>query len=191
MTLPSNYDLVNSNYVSTTNAIRASITKYLEHVGNNHVRDIEIEDWVSGSWAHIWRKIDSYDPSKGSFRTWACKIAFRLAADYARKLPKEFLMDDYQIFYDEGEDEEGKESAIENTADHTVSQADEILIGQETENKIRDILSVQSDTKQEIVNLTAIGFTPHEIAAELGLSVNSVRVRKAEVLKTLRNRLAA
>lgn len=134
------------------------------------VKDNKVaEDVVQDTFVKIWKKIQSFDQSKGSFFTWILNIARNTAIDQYRKLAKVNLIpiQTNENFVDLGN--------IENSS-------------QKTDNiGIVDLLKVLPEEQQQIITyLYFKGFTQQELSDELNIPLGTVKTRSRSAIKALK-----
>ncbi len=122
-----------------------------------------IEECMNDIFLGIWRNIDSFDESRGSFEGWAAGVARLEAIDTLRKIQREqriqtVSMEDMEI------PQEGS----------SVSELAEAELSEET----KEILGCLSDKDQELFRRVFLEEEePESAGAALGISRNNVYVR--------------
>lgn len=131
------------------------------------------EDNVQDTFVKVWKKIGSYDNSKGSFFTWILNINRNAAIDKYRKLSKKTLISiqTSENFVDLGKGENAKQKT-----DH---------IG------ISDLVKVLPEKEQVILEYIYFkGFTQQETADELDIPLGTVKTRSRSAIKGLKELFA-
>jgi len=73
------------------------VTKCAKH----YIRGFDSEDLAQELRMHLWRKLDKYDPSKASFRTWANMVMRNRLKDIHRRtvMPRRDLLTDKETVF--------------------------------------------------------------------------------------------
>jgi len=132
------------------------------------VRDEEAsQDVLQDSFIKVWKNIQSYDSSKGSFFTWMLNIARNTSIDALRKLKREGKSENQNW---------------ENSVD---------VIGTVQQNvntiglsKLVEQLPVEQRTMIEYQYFN--GYTQQEVADELGMPLGTVKTRTRLAMRELR-----
>ncbi|WP_439573212.1 sigma-70 family RNA polymerase sigma factor [Phreatobacter sp.] len=133
------------------------------------------EELMQEAMVTVWRKAGQFDPAKASASTWLFTIVRNLRIDaYRREKRPELDPDD---------------PALAREPD---PQADALLSGQQSADRLRDALRLLNDNERIILNLAYFDDKSHsEIAAELGLPLGTVKSRIRLAFAKLRNALGA
>lgn len=130
------------------------------------------EDLLQDVFVKIWKKIDTYDPGKGTLFTWIINIARHICIDYLRS--KQYKQQQRVV-------ENAFESTELITAQyepiHNILQAELQNVTQKLEVKHRQVI--------EMVYFR--GYTHEETAQMLNIPVGTVKTRTRAGLKQLRN----
>lgn len=134
---------------------------------NKHGHSSEdAEELMSNVIMEIARKIDAFNPSKGSFRSWIGSIAHRRSIDLYRKNGKKIIE---QTMPDDWW------SLIGQRGDFSAHERDQSLDSLLKE-RIESILVLLSDREKELLRLRAEAHSLNEIAIMLGMEKNAVSV---------------
>lgn len=127
------------------------------------------EDAVQDAFIKIWKKIHSFDVSKGSFFTWILNVNRNTAIDKYRKLSKRTLVPI-----------QTSESIVNNkNGNASDQQIDHIGIS--------DLVKVLPEKEQIILEYIYFkGFTQQETADALNLPLGTVKTRSRSALKGLK-----
>jgi RNA polymerase sigma-70 factor (ECF subfamily) len=136
------------------------------------VRDPErAEDVAQEVFLEVWRKAPTYEPSKGTAKTWILTIAHRRAVDAvrrneaSRKYEARTLVDDVQH---------------DNPGDG--------LLVREEQKQVRDCLKTLTDLQLESVQLAYYnGYTYSEVATLLDKPLPTIKTRMRDGLIRLRD----
>ncbi len=126
-------------------------------------------DVLQDSFVKIWKNIDKYDESKGSFFTWMLNICRNTSIDKLRKLQREGKVE-IQTF----------ETFVSTSAGHQVEQNVDQIGLKETVDTL--------DPEQKIIveYLYFGGYTQQEVSDELNIPLGTVKTRARAALKALR-----
>lgn len=130
------------------------------------VDEAEAQDLLQDSFIKIWKKIDTYDSSKGSLFTWILNLCRNLCIDRLRS--KEYKhkiqrFDKYVVYIESGERE--KTDSID----------------------LKENLNILSPEQREIIDLAYFGgYTQQEISEELTIPLGTVKTRVRAALLVLR-----
>lgn len=131
------------------------------------------EDLLQDVFVKIWKKIDSYNPAKGTLFTWMINIARNLCIDYLRS--KEYRQ---QMKVVDGGLDQGEISASASLEpNYNIANTELHKVTQELEVKHRQVI--------EMVYFR--GYTHEEVAQMLNIPVGTVKTRSRAGLKQLRN----
>ena len=132
------------------------------------VGDREIaEDLVQDTFVKIWKNIEQYDFSRGTFFSWIFNIARNTGLDYRRS--KAFKKEEQNVSLD---------NIIQLDQQYS-EQPDVSLIG------LRDVVFKLDTEYREIIDLIYFyGFTQEETAQKLNIPLGTVKTRtRAAILK--------
>lgn len=136
-----------------------------------------VDDCMNDILFGIWKNIDSYDESKGSFLNWASAVAQLKAIDYLRKAGWELK----SVSLDELELELPQEDA-----------GLAALIEQELSEGMQELLSCLNEQDRELfLRIYGNEEDPGKTGKEMGLTKNSVYVRLSRGKKKMRMFAAA
>lgn len=144
-------------------------SKALFGVSSKIVRSDEIaEDVLQESFVKIWKKIHSYDDSKGRLFTWMLNIVRNTSIDKLRKLKS-------QGKYEIQELKPNVDLGVNNAKINTNH------IG------VKELLAKLSPEQQEMIEyLYFNGYTQQEVSEELNIPLGTVKTRSRAALKELR-----
>lgn len=133
------------------------------------------EDVVQEAFLSAWRRAGSYDPARGSLRTWLLGIVHHRAVDALRRTG--------------GEARRRVDLPVEELdVDADVSVEREVL-DRDRAGLVRSALAALPPDQQQVIDLAYFGgFTHTEIAAMLALPVGTVKGRMRLGLGKLRTR---
>lgn len=141
--------------------------------------DAAAQDVVQDTIVRAWRAGDRYDPAKASLRTWLFAIARNVVADHLtarRRAPQPAPHPDPT----QDTDERRKDLM---TADHTTLLDDADLVA-------RALDTISDDHRTAIVETYLHDRAYDDVAAELGVSVSTLRSRVFHGLRHLRRAMA-
>jgi RNA polymerase sigma-70 factor (ECF subfamily) len=145
------------------------------------------EDALVEGKVKAWNNKDKYDPSKAGFKAWFFRIALNTLIDNIKKAaPEQFAvrLDSYS-----GEESHIKEW-IENRADNVVG-ADSVYGGIEQQQEYNDALDILEKLPENLRVPMYMLFVEdksyNEIAEELGIKPEAVRVRVCRAKKMAQN----
>ena len=144
-------------------------SKALFGVSSKIVRSDEVaEDVLQESFVKIWKKIHSYDDSKGRLFTWMLNIVRNTSIDKLRKLKS-------QGKYEIQELKPNVDLGVKNSKINTNH------IG------VRELLTKLPPEQQEMIEyLYFNGYTQQEVSDELNIPLGTVKTRSRAALKELR-----
>ena len=126
-------------------------------------------DVLQEVFVNIWRKINSYDPTKGRLFTWMLNIARNAAIDKVRSKGYRDNQKNQPII-------EGENSGI------TMSSNPEV-----TDVGLKKILTKLNEESRKLIDLSYFqGFTHEEIAKMLGIPLGTVKTRIRTAIIQLR-----
>ena len=129
-----------------------------------------VDECMNDIFLGIWKNIDSFDASRGSFKNWAGGIARLQAIDCLRRASRELSV--------------ASLDGLEIPAEDTSLLA---LIEQELSEETQALLSCLAPKDQELfLRIYAREEEPHQVSWEMGLTVNSLYVRLFRGKKKLR-----
>jgi RNA polymerase sigma-70 factor (ECF subfamily) len=154
------YSYLYDNYAAALNGIISPI-----------VNDTELaNDVLQEVFVSIWKKIDSYDPSKGRLFTWLLNIARNASIDKIRS--KGYRNSKQNLSIPENGD---------MNIGSSVSQPDIDLIG------LKRLLLKLKDDYRRLIDLSYFqGFTHEEIAKALNIPLGTVKTRIRTALTQLK-----
>jgi RNA polymerase sigma-70 factor, ECF subfamily len=134
------------------------------------VADREVaEDLLQDTFVKIWKNIEQYDNTRGTFFSWIFNIARNTGLDYRRS--KAFKKDEKNISLD----------AIVQLDQQHSEQPDISLIG------LRDVVFKLDPEYKEIIDLIYFfGFTQEETAQKLNIPLGTVKTRTRAAIMKLR-----
>ncbi len=128
------------------------------------------EDITSDVFHKAFQKIDSYDPTKGTFSAWIYRIARNSVIDHYRTAKKTVDIEDA---FDLGEE------------DRTIDEHDTLL----TLGKVREFLELLSARQREIITLRVWEeLSYREIAERIGGTEDSAKMAFSRAMKELREK---
>ena len=134
-------------------------------------RDREVaHDVLQNVFVNIWRKIESYDPSKGRLFTWMLNITRNTCIDYLRSRNHK-----YQVLTDA------------NTEPGTKGAAESVHPYHSEHNELR-ALAHKLDTKyRQVIDLVYFwGYSQDEVAKMLNMPLGTVKTRSRTGIQQLR-----
>ena len=136
------------------------------------VRDPErAEDVAQEVFLEVWRKAPTYEPSKGTAKTWVLTIAHRRAVDAVRRNEASRKYEAKTVVDDVQHDAPGDE-----------------LIEREEQQQVRDCLKTLTDLQLESVQLAYYnGYTYNEVATLLDKPLPTIKTRMRDGLIRLRD----
>ncbi len=157
----------------------AQLRTYL-HGWMGQVDSFTVDDICSRSFEKAFRQICSFDPSKASFGTWLRSIAHNTALDVleseVRAHPRHLT-----VSIDDSERTAGMAEAIQDDVDTPL----ESIIRVETRQATAAAIDALPELYRNIARRRLLdGLQYKEIAAELGMELNTVRtrIRRAKML---------
>lgn len=148
------------------------------------VRDeAEADDLVQEAFLFIQRKASTFDPSKGTARSWIVNLAYKRAIDRRRYLNTRHFYTSLGI----------DDSALQLADDRaSVAQRDEALDAILAKDKLEKTLAALSESQRDTLHLYFFeGYTLGEIAAKLDQPLGNVRNHYYRGLEKLRKELFA
>lgn len=139
-----------------------------------------IEECMNDIFFGIWKNIDSFDESRGSFSSWAAGVARLQAIDTLRKIQREFRFETVSL---EDADVLQEDAAFRMTEQELSAETEEILrcLNEKDRELFRRIFLEEED--------------PGEVGEALGISRDNVYVRifrgKRKIRKKVRERKEA
>lgn len=131
--------------------------------------DGDAEDVLQDAFVKIWKKINTFDESKGTIFTWMLNIARNTAIDKYRKLKREGKVDIQTLDYSVDEVENGSSKMSTET------------IGLK---ELVDKLSPEYQLMIEYIYFK--GYTQQEVADELEMPLGTVKTRVRKAVSQLR-----
>jgi RNA polymerase sigma-70 factor (ECF subfamily) len=137
-------------------------------VASKVVRSDEIaQDVVQDSFVKIWKKVETYDSSKGTFFTWMLNITRNTAIDFLRKTKKENPASIQDI-----------ENSV-HIRDGAAQNIDTIGIAALVNN-------LNEDQRILVEYIYFKGFTQQEVSDELGIPLGTVKTRIRSAVQELK-----
>jgi RNA polymerase sigma-70 factor, ECF subfamily len=134
----------------------------------------QAEDLVQETMLAVWRKADSFDPTRAGVATWIFTIARNQRIDGIRRLPRRAL---------DAEDP--------SLAPMPPAAPDAVLGTLQQETRLRQALSTLPTEQAEVIRLSFFEDRPHaEIERALGIPLGTVKSRLRLALSRLRTHLA-
>jgi RNA polymerase sigma factor (sigma-70 family) len=131
------------------------------------------EDLAGAAKDRIRTRLDEYDPARGSFNSWAYKVAYHAVIDKVRELH----LDKKEVSYDAM-----PEGALLTMADPAKDYADD---------RVKEEVDRLPDAQATIIRMRFVQMLCiEEIARKVHLSRKQVRLRLQKAMVTLRRRLA-
>lgn len=160
---------IKSGNVEAFERLYDNYSKALFGVSSKIVRSDEIaEDVLQEAFVKIWKKIHSYDASKGRLFTWMLNIVRNTSIDKLRKLKS-------QGKYEIQELKPNVDLGVNN------SKININHIG------VKDLLAKLSPEQQEMIEyLYFNGYTQQEVSDELNIPLGTVKTRSRAALKELK-----
>ena len=133
----------------------------------------QIDECMNDIFFGIWKNIDSFDESKGSFQNWAAGVARLTAIDYLRRASR------------------GLQSVSLDALELELPQEDAAmlaLVEKEFSSETRALLDCLDPKDQELfLRIYANEEDPKQVSSELGLTRNSLYVRLFRAKKKMRS----
>jgi RNA polymerase sigma factor (sigma-70 family) len=152
----------------------------------------DAEECVSDLFVAVWREIDSYDPARGSLRTWLTMRTKFIALDRRRQIQRRqhlatTSLDASEATFGRGGDGYGGEGAAGHLADMSMEG---LLEQRERREELREALESLSSLDLKLVYMRYFQLASTEdISAATGLSRHAVDTRLWRVRKSLREAL--
>ncbi|MCQ2136365.1 MAG: RNA polymerase sigma factor [Bacteroidales bacterium] len=141
------------------------------------LRGEDKEDLTEDVKERIFRKESSFDPAKGSFNSWASKIAYNTIADYLDK--KNRVIVEPLYFTDETGDLYERDDVF------TTTTAEDEFIAAQCESFALNVASTRGEMDKRIFEMSLKGFKPREIAVKLGVTPSEVHTRLHRTRKAI------
>ena len=161
-----------------TEAVEALYDTYSRQIfllGRRYLRDSgAAEDLVQKTFVRLWRSASSYDPGKGSVRTFIFTIARRVAIDIKRRSDvRPALANDDR-------------NALDRADPASVAGFDRALDVLD----LNEALAALPPAQAEVIRLTFLAdMTQPQAAAELGVPLGTIKSRTHHAMQALRARL--
>ncbi len=142
------------------------------------VRDPQLaEDIAQEAFVEVWRKAATFDPDKGSVKSWILTIAHRRAVDRVRR-----------------EQTQRDRLAAQHVETEAVSgEQEQVVDAMETEwqsQRVREAVNHLSDKQREAIELAYYGgLTQQEVSETLGVPLGTAKTRLRDALIQLRGAL--
>lgn len=161
-------DRLKSRDESAMSEVYDRFASALYGVASKVVRSEEIaQDVVQDSFVKIWKKVESYDSSKGTFFTWMLNITRNTAIDFLRKTKKENPASIQDI-----------ENSV-HISDGAAQNIDTIGIAALVDN-------LNEDQRILVEYIYFKGFTQQEVSDELGIPLGTVKTRIRSAVQELK-----
>lgn len=132
----------------------------------------DVEECVADTFAELYMDRDKFDPSRGSLKSWAAKLALHNAFDRLRRARRE----------------EGKNIPVE-LAENALFTEPELEESFEREELIRAVERLGKPDREIIVRKYFLGQSSKEIAERLRMTVSNVDTRTHRAINRLRKEL--
>jgi len=148
----------------------------LEHTGTAQ----DVEECTNDLFAAVWLEIESYDPTRGSLRTWITMRAKYIALDRRRQIQRRQAMPMSSL---ESSESLGSHQGESYVADRSVlrmtdTSMDRLLEQRERQDELRRALESLSEQDRLIVYMRYFLLTPtDEICARMKLSRHAIDTR--------------
>lgn len=158
----------------------------LEHTGTAQ----DVEECTNDLFAAVWLEIESYDPTRGSLRTWITMRAKYIALDRRRQIQRRQA---YSMSSLEGSESLGNHQGESYIADRsalrmTDTSMDRLLEQRERQDELRKALESLSEQDRLIVYMRYFLLAPtEEICARMRLSRHAIDTRLWRARRTLQN----
>ncbi len=133
------------------------VPKVINYIKQNSGDTEQAQDVVQDSFVKIWRKIDSYDETKGSFFTWMLNITRNTCIDFIRKTKKEGA------------------SSIQDIENNVHISNDGIST--DTIGMTAIVNNLNEDQRILVEYIYFKGYTQQEVSDELGIPLGTVKTR--------------
>jgi RNA polymerase sigma-70 factor (ECF subfamily) len=134
------------------------------------------EDITQEVFLHLWLRPDSFEPARGSLRSWLCVLARSRALDWVRRRAARAR---YQL-------------AAANRGAVAQPELDDALIWQSETTTVRDAVRLLPADQRDAIELAYYqGYTYREVAAKLGIPEGTAKSRLRLALAAIANRLVA
>jgi RNA polymerase sigma-70 factor (ECF subfamily) len=142
-------------------------SKTLMSLGMRVLKDLaEVEDLLHDVFVEVWEKAGSYDPARGSVRTWLC-LRMRSRALDRCKLARRRRVDQL----------DDPDSLAKGQRDAVVAGSAPEVLGRD---KLHEAINDLPDTQQMVISLAYFqGLSCSEIAANLDVPIGTVKSRLA------------
>lgn len=137
----------------------------LKIVKNENVAEEILQD----VFVKIWRYIDKYDSTKGTFFTWMLNITRNTCKDY-------FRSKQYQISLLQEELEDTHRQKLTHSFEKQQESAELLILTQKLEPKYKEII--------ELVYI--YGYSQEEVSERLQIPLGTIKTRSREALRQLR-----
>ena len=144
----------------------ASLYRYFYfHLGNQQ----DAEDLAGLVFLKAWQNMNTFDPAKGTFKSWLYRVAHNVLIDSYRKQRDELPLDAFQ-------DVVQTEKKLE----------DALISKQQTELLYKALLTLDERSRAVIIYRFISGFNHHETARLVGISEGNVRVIQLRALQKVK-----
>lgn len=127
----------------------------------------QAEDLVQETMMSVWRKASTFDPARAAVATWVFTVARNLRIDHLRR--------------------QRDPASLPYEPEDTPLSQEEMLLGAESEARVRQALDSLSDEQRTIVQLSYFSEKSQaEIAGELGIPLGTVKSRTRLAMAKLR-----
>jgi len=174
--------LVASIAAGVTEALATLYDRYstlLMGLGMKILRDTqEVEDVLHDVFVEVWEKAGTYDPDRGSVRTWLC-LRMRSRSLDRCKLARRKRVDSLDT----------SETAASAYLSIPTGQSDSEVLGRD---KLHEALHDLPDSQQMVISLAYFkGLSCSEIASDLGVPIGTVKSRLAGARKGLQRAMGS
>ena len=130
------------------------------------------EEVLQEVFVNIWRRAESYQPSKSPPMVWLSSVARNAAFDSLRRLPSEEV--------------EMGDDGVPDTADPAAGPLELLMAGADA-RKVRDCLQTLSGLQQQILALAFFhGLSHSEVSAHLGQPLGTIKTRLRRGLQAIK-----
>jgi RNA polymerase sigma-70 factor (ECF subfamily) len=143
----------------------------------------EAQDALQDAFLQIWRRAATYDPGQSSVFSWAVLLTRSKVIDRLRARGRRLRV----VVSSTADEELQSQSADASTAESAADTADR----NEAAGRVRSILSKLPVEQREAIELAFFNdLTHHEIAAQLGQPLGTIKARIRRGLLKMRERVA-
>ena len=143
----------------------------------------EAQDALQDAFLQIWRRAATYDAEQSSVFSWAALLTRSRVIDRLRARGRRL-----RVFASSTDDDESQTRAVDAS---TAESAADIADRNEAARRVRSLLSKLPADQREAIELAFFhDLTHHEIAAQLGQPLGTIKARIRRGLLKLRERIA-